>query len=131
MKSKNLLLTLLIILFFTCIIYPQEKNKGEFIDRFSSYYDQMMKEINEFENPPKLQKKYFKLDYSGLNIPKALSEFKYYWFNEPSSQGITGTCWSFCTTSFYESEIYRIHNKKLKLSEMWTVYWEYVEKAKG
>lgn len=131
MKKKNLSLALLITVLFLNFTYAQDKNKGEFIDRYSPYYDQMLKEVNEFENPPKPQKKIFKLDFSGLNIPKGLSEFKYYWFNEPVSQGITGTCWSFCTTSFYESEVYRLHNKKIKLSEMWTVYWEYVEKAKG
>lgn len=131
MEKKNLLLALLITVLFLNFTYAQDKNKGEFIDRYSPYYDQMLKEVNEFENPPKPQKKIFKLDFSGLNIPKGLSEFKYYWFNEPVSQGITGTCWSFCTTSFYESEVYRLHNKKIKLSEMWTVYWEYVEKAKG
>ena len=27
--------------------------------------------------------------------------------------------------------MYRLHNKKVKLSEIFTVYWEYVEKAKG
>ncbi|MCX7833346.1 MAG: peptidase C1 [Ignavibacteria bacterium] len=128
---KKIFFSLLITLLFLNSLYSQDKNKGEFIDRFSPYYDQMLKEVNEFENPPKPQKKIFKLDFTGLNIPKGLSEFKYYWFNEPVSQGITGTCWSFCTTSFYESEIYRIHNRKIKLSEMWTVYWEYVEKAKG
>ena len=29
-----------------------------------------------------------------------------------------------------ESEIYRISKMKVKLSEMYTVYWEYVEKAR-
>ena len=29
-----------------------------------------------------------------------------------------------------ESEIYRLHKKKIKLSEMYIVYWEYVEKAR-
>ncbi len=131
MKKKNLFFAFLITISILNVLFAQDKNKGEFIDRFSPYYDQMLKEVNEFENPQKPQKKIFKLDFSGLNIPKGLSEFKYYWFNEPVSQGITGTCWSFCTTSFYESEIYRTQNKKIKLSEMWTVYWEYVEKAKG
>src|SRR3990172_5686730 len=46
------------------------------------------------------------------------------------SQGNTGTCWSFSTTSFFESEIYRINKRKVKLSEIYTAYWEYVEKVR-
>ena len=32
--------------------------------------------------------------------------------------------------SFFESEIYRLSQREIKLSEMYTVYWEYVEKAR-
>ncbi len=42
----------------------------------------------------------------------------------------TGTCWAFCSTSFFESEAARLGGPRVKLSEMWTVYWEYVEKAR-
>lgn len=47
------------------------------------------------------------------------------------SQGNAGTCWCFSATSFFESEVYRLINQKIKLSEMYTVYWEYVERAKA
>ena len=42
----------------------------------------------------------------------------------------TNTCWSFSTTSYYESEIFRLSGKKIKLSEIWTVYFEYLEKVR-
>jgi bleomycin hydrolase len=129
LKISDLLIVSLFIL--TPAFSQEERNKGEFIDRFSPYYDEAIKKVNEFNNPPKEQKKIFKLDFSGMDIPKNLSDFTYQWFNEPINQGLTGTCWSFCTTSLFESEIYRIHNRKVKLSQMWTAYWEYVEKAKG
>ena len=45
------------------------------------------------------------------------------------SQGKTGTCWSFSTTSFLESEIIRLTGKKIDLSEMFTVRNTYMEKA--
>ncbi len=45
------------------------------------------------------------------------------------SQGRTGTCWAFATTSFLESELQRIHGQPIDLSELHTVYWTYVEKA--
>lgn len=48
----------------------------------------------------------------------------------PVAQYLTGTCWSFAGTSFLESEAYRISGHKVKMSEMFTVYWETVEKAR-
>lgn len=47
----------------------------------------------------------------------------------PVPQYHTGTCWSFGTTSFLESEVRRITGNEVKLSEMATVYWEYQAKA--
>lgn len=45
------------------------------------------------------------------------------------SQGATGTCWSFSTSSFLESEIMRITGKTIDLSEMFTVRNTYPVKA--
>lgn len=121
----------IIVLTFSFIAYPQVKDKAVFTESKQGFYQEMMKEIEAFRTKEKTKRKSFKLDFSSYsNLPKSIDEFKYYWFNEPISQGQTGTCWSFSTTSFYESEVYRLHNKKVKLSEMFTAYWEYVEKAK-
>lgn len=46
------------------------------------------------------------------------------------SQGSTGTCWSFATTSFLESEIIRKGLAETDLSEMYFVYFGYIDKAK-
>ena len=45
------------------------------------------------------------------------------------SQGRTGTCWSFSSTSFLESEIIRLTGKQIDLSEMYTVRNTYPLKA--
>lgn len=45
------------------------------------------------------------------------------------SQGITGTCWSFSSTSFLEAEIIRITGKRINLSEMYNVRQTYPKKA--
>ena len=45
------------------------------------------------------------------------------------SQGRTGTCWSFSTTSFLESEVIRLTGKNIDLSEMYTVRNTYSDKA--
>lgn len=47
----------------------------------------------------------------------------------PTPQYYTGTCWSFAGTSLMESETQRITGKEIKLSEMATVYAEYLAKA--
>ncbi len=46
------------------------------------------------------------------------------------SQGSTGTCWSFTTTSFLESEIMRKGFPETDLSVMYFVYHTYTNKAK-
>lgn len=45
------------------------------------------------------------------------------------SQGRTGTCWSFATSSFIESEIMRITGKTINISEMYNVRYTYPAKA--
>jgi len=45
------------------------------------------------------------------------------------SQGSTGTCWSFATTSFLEAEIIRKGFPEIDLSEMFFVYHNYKNKA--
>ena len=71
-----------------------------------------------------------KMDFTGLNAPASPGEFAQYWHNPPVSQGLSGMCWCFSATSYFESEVYRLTKRSLKLSELYTVYWEYVEKAK-
>jgi len=62
-------------------------------------------------------------------FPTDITEYETSWHNPPLSQGKTGTCWCFATISFLESEVYRKTGQELKLSEMYIVYWEYVERA--
>lgn len=47
------------------------------------------------------------------------------------SQDKTGTCWSYATISFLESEIIRINGKRIDLSEMYNVRNTYFEKAEN
>ncbi len=129
---KKLIFFLILLLIASTPILSQTKtiDKGIFVEPKKGFYDEILKAIKEFESPEKPKKKSFKLDFNGMDTPKSIDEFKTQWYNEPISQGQTGTCWAFATTSFLESEVYRIHEKKIKLSEMFTVYWEYIEKAR-
>lgn len=49
--------------------------------------------------------------------------------NSVISQGNTGTCWSFSSTSFFESEIIRTSGQTIDLSEMYNVRHTYPKKA--
>ncbi|MBE7172829.1 MAG: aminopeptidase [Williamsia sp.] len=48
-----------------------------------------------------------------------------------TNQGRSGTCWSFSTTSFLESEIIRLKGERIKLSEMYFVRSAYLLKAQN
>ena len=46
------------------------------------------------------------------------------------NQGKTGTCWSYATTSFLETEVLRLTGQNIALSEMFVVRHAIIEKAK-
>lgn len=108
----------------------ERKDKSEFRTPNNPFYEEIKTGVKAFNEEKPEVKKNFAMDYSNMDIPKSASEFKSVWTGNPVSQGMTGTCWCFSTTSFYESEINRISKQEIKLSELYTVYWEYVEKAK-
>jgi len=74
--------------------------------------------------------KRFVMDQSGMDLPNNPALYKTVWSNPTQSQGNAGTCWSFSTTSFYESEVLRLQNKKVEISEIYFAYCEYIEKAR-
>lgn len=131
----------LIVLFSLFIIFlnftinscsPEEKiiekqmiqiSDKELIEKNSAIYK--TREINGKE------RKFLSSDFSRIEKPSSLDEFTQHFHNPPLRQHRTGTCWSFATTSFLESELKRLEKGDVKLSEIYTVYWEYVEKARG
>jgi len=106
------------------IIYKEKK------DGF--YQNSILKGIKAYENSLKPEKssKYLSIDFDNYEFPTDVEKYKSYWHNEPLSQGKTGTCWCYAAVSLLESEIKRIHDKEVKLSEMYIVYWEYVARAR-
>ncbi len=131
MKSKSLFLLTTLFLISNLQLQAQDvRNTGNVRVYKNEFFEEIKKASKEYFEKEKEPKKVFKVDFTGLDLPKSKEDFKYYWHNDPVSQGSTGTCWSFSTTSFLESEIYRINKRKVKLSENHTVYWEYIEKAR-
>ncbi|MCX7919005.1 MAG: peptidase C1 [bacterium] len=103
------------------------KDKIKFQEDKDVFLNKMKKDVGiEIVQEKKLVPK---LDVTGYEYPKSADEFVKCWHTPRISQGMTGSCWCFSATSFFESEIYRLSKREIKLSEMYTIYWEYVEKA--
>ncbi len=133
---KKIILPMLILLFAFSVANAQiqKKDKGNFKEYEPGFYqNSILKDIRAVKEIKEVKKvdKRFQMDHSGLELPNKNDLYKKEWYNPAISQGNTGTCWCFSTTSFFESEIFRLSGKKIKLSEIFTVYWEYVEKARG
>lgn len=60
---------------------------------------------------------------------KKFNVIKAVWATPYKSQGETGTCWCFSTTSFLESEAHRLGRGDFEISQMYIVYNAYIEKA--
>ncbi len=134
---KKLSISLILAVTFLSVFAQKNEDKAVFktFDKGESfYYSTILKGINQYQEEKQKPKafKLLKVDVSGKNFPNKVNMYRNaVWHNPPISQGNTGTCWDFSTTSFYESEVYRLTKKKVKLSEMYTAYWEYVAKAEG
>ena len=113
--------------------FAQKKDKAVFEEYKAGFYQNfILKDVSAVEeklNPEKKEKK-FMMDHSGLDLPNKVDLYKREWANPVISQGNAGSCWAYSTISMYESEVKRLQKKEVKLSEIYVVYWEYVEKAK-
>lgn len=72
---------------------------------------------------------YAQVDNAKVQSPYVFTKIKENGAVAVENQCKSGTCWSFATISFLESEILRINNKKIDLSEMFNVYHIYRQKA--
>ncbi len=129
MKKNVWILVFALSFSFTANVFAQN-DKGHFIEKKNEFWQEIKKGIEDFNAKPKQVHKVFKMDMTGKVFPTDITKYKKVWHLSPISQGNTGTCWSYSTTSFYESEVKRLHNKEVRLSPIWTAYWEFVEKAK-
>jgi bleomycin hydrolase len=118
---------------FAISVFAQKKDKAVFEEYKAGFYQNfILKDVSAVEeklNPEKKEKK-FMMDHSGLELPNKVDLYKREWANPVISQGNAGSCWAYSTVSMYESEVKRLQNKEVKLSEIYVVYWEYVEKAR-
>ena len=90
----------------------------------------IIKKNKEIKEAKKERQKTLRYDLSKIEKPVKVEQFESYFHFPPIPQLATNTCWCFSQSSFYESEMFRIYGEKIKLSEMYTVYYEYVDKIK-
>ena len=130
---KKIFVGFLTICFYSMLSAQQIKQDvGVFKSPELGYYHKVILKDNQDTEQvykPDTTVKYFIMDMNGMELPNKVDLYKQQWHFPPVSQGNTGSCWCFSTTSFFESEVFRLTGQKIKLSEMYTVYWEYVDKA--
>lgn len=106
-------------------LLPRERQEETERDETRARLGFTVKEEDDAHHPK------FLMDCGPLVRPRAPEEFKALWHFPPKRQWWTSTCWSFSTVSFLESECHRQTGQSIKLSEMYPVYWEYLEKVRG
>ncbi len=117
--------------------YVQEKRSGiiELIgteaDSLQAIDDSITASIKNRQSDGREVRWVIRFDISNVAKPTSPEIFKPQFHFPPLGQFRTGTCWCFSTTSFLETEVARLTGRKVKLSEMHTVYYEHVEKARN
>ena len=150
-KSISLYFTVTITLLVTFPLNGQESPEHEvkYVPKYRDPVLEKMKEENkqaEKKRQAETQKirnrqerskeknkneaKRIRFDFAGVQKPASPQVFQSVFHFKPVRQFLTGTCWCFSTTSFFESEVYRLTGQEIKLSEMFTVYHEYLEEAR-
>lgn len=129
-KIISILIVALLVPGFAVSQEKPKKDKGIFVEPKNAFWDEIQKATDEFGKTKPAPEKAFVVDLGAFEAPKSLEGFNAVWHNPPTSQGATNTCWCFATTSFFESEVYRLYGKKVRISEVFTVYGEYLERAR-
>ena len=123
----------LLMLTVMCVLHAQtdRRDRAVFVEPKNEFMDSVRARLDRFRRQPVSPRKILRPDFSAFNAPATVDAFTKQWHQPPVSQALSGMCWCFSATSFFESEIQRLTNRRIKLSELFTVYWEYVEKARG
>jgi bleomycin hydrolase len=130
MKRFAAFLAVLIVLPGLLLCQEKPKDKGIFVEPKNPFFDEILKSTQDYWKKAPAPRKAFVVDLSNFQAPQSLEGFNAVWHNPPVSQGNTNTCWCYSTTSMLESEVYRLTGKKVRISEAFTVYDEYIERTK-
>ena len=122
------------IQYFEKYEYPIFKEMEAKTDSLKALRDSVTAQIHKRQKEQKEKVKKLKtvilLNFDRITKPESPEVFTTAFHFPPVAQYLTNTCWSYSGTSFLESEVARLTGKKIKLSEMHTVYYEFLEKAR-
>ncbi len=129
---KNLFL-LLIFAFLFSPLFAQNTDKASYKTYPAGFYfKQILRDKLGNDNWTKIKYEpieVFKMEMQERIFPTDISKYSVAYHLQAISQGNSGTCWAYSATSFMESEVFRLTGQNIKISELYTVYWEYVERA--
>jgi len=131
MKKIELCAIISVLTLAQVFAQTERRDKAVFIESKNEFWDSIKTTLEKFYEKDSVAEQKTRVDFRQFAQPKSKEEFTAYWHNKPVSQAVSGMCWCFSTTSLLESEIFRQTKREVKLSELFTVYWEYVEKARG
>jgi len=120
MKRKIIIVTAVFCCSSVLTIYAQNKDKAVFREFKPGFYQNSIlrddREVKEKIEPARSGKS-FAVDLTNIALPNKIDLYRNrQWHNPPISQGNTSTCWCFSTTSFLDTEAYRINKIHVKLS---------------
>ncbi len=72
----------------------------------------------------------YQADVTGMTFPNKAQLYKSVWHSKPNTQS-NQLAWLYAGTSFFESEVFKLSNLDIKLSDLYALYWDYVEKARA
>lgn len=96
-----------------------------------SITSEILDSLSDIEDIEEEDRKRLRFDFSKIAKPESPDVFSSNFHFTPVAQFNTGTCWAFAGTSMIESEVARLTGRQIKLSEMFGVYHEYIEKARN
>lgn len=130
---NKIILTLSAGLMVAASVHAQkDQGKLRVIEGGKGFYaETILKDISNVNETLEDKEEYkrFEMDQSNIDLPNKNDLYTREWAWPAESQGNGGSCWAFSTISFYETEIYRMNDLKVELSETYIVYCEYLEKA--
>ncbi|MFP4663515.1 MAG: hypothetical protein ACLFM1_03720 [Bacteroidales bacterium] len=128
MKQKSISLTSIFVLVVLSAgaQWLNPPDEAKYIEKEDGFYEQVI--LQDSGEADKTLPQVLTCEFDD-EYPTNIIDYESVWHLMPISQGNAGTCWSFAATSFFESEIFRLNNEEIDLSEMFFVYWDYVDRA--
>jgi bleomycin hydrolase len=111
------------------VLQQMDEQREKVLARQDSINAAILAKQKSLQKKAEVAEKSLRSDLAGVKMPPSLESFKTVFHFPPVAQYQSGMCWCFCGTSLLESEVTRLTGRKIKLSELHTIYYEYIEKC--